>query len=60
MHCDTETCDTCHQATVEGNNQNGECRGCSGDTSLTHMLTLMSRGITRNPKTGQFQKVSKR
>ena len=59
MHCDTETCETCGQASIEGNDQNGECVVCSGDTSLTHMLTLMSRGITRNRTTGQFERIGK-
>lgn len=60
IYCDTERCDFCGADTIEGNDEQGRCVTCSGDTSLEHMLKLMAVGITRNPKTGQFQKVSKR
>jgi hypothetical protein len=60
MLCDTETCDTCHAATVEGNDQNGECKMCAGDTSLDHMLRLMASGLTRNRVNGQFERINRR
>lgn len=58
--CDTEHCEYCHADTVEGNDEQGRCVTCLGDTSLEHMLKLMSQGITRNSTTGQFERISKR
>lgn len=60
MYCDTERCDYCHADTVEGNDEQGRCVTCSGDTNLEHMLKLMASGITRNRQTGQFERIGKR
>ena len=54
--CDTEVCEVCQTATVEGNDELGRCTPCSHD-SLDWSLRLMAAGVTRNPKSGQFTKV---
>ena len=54
MSCDTEACESCGAQTVEGNDQHGRCRTCSGDTSLGHMLRLMAAGVTRDRTSGRF------
>jgi ATP/maltotriose-dependent transcriptional regulator MalT len=46
--CDLEQCETCKQLTLAGNDRNGQCVTCAGDDSLTHLLRLMSAGVTRD------------
>lgn len=58
--CDTERCDYCGADTIEGNDANGQCTVCSGDTSLLHLLRLSAAGVVRNKTNGRFEKVSKR
>ena len=53
--CDTETCITCSADVIEGVDQNGECRRCANG-ALTILLRSMVAGVTRDPKTGRFQK----
>jgi transcriptional regulator NrdR family protein len=53
--CDTETCETCGTAAVEGLNQRGECLHCEQHpTSLETLLRLSLAGVTRDRKSGRF------
>jgi hypothetical protein len=57
--CDLEQCETCKQLTLAGNDRNGQCVTCAGDDSLTHLLRLMSAGVTRDRVTGRFTSLRK-
>jgi hypothetical protein len=57
--CDMEQCETCKQLTLAGNDRNGQCVTCAGDDSLTHLLRLMSAGVTRDRVTGRFTSLRK-
>ena len=48
--CESETCETCHAACID-TDQNGECRSCA---TLLHNLRLMAAGVSRDKATGRY------
>ena len=54
--CELETCTTCREAVLTVN-EAGECRPCA---TFAHNLRLMAAGVTRDRKTGRYQKVGRK